>query len=281
MYEAKIITDAGNTVGFGHSWNNVFKIEPLSGVDIDINTSQGFQQIGNTIESLGVGGLSRSISGVYYGNSKNEALSMLQNLPIFTQGKLYIEDKYYCDITVKKTPEVKRKGTFYEFALMVYCRTPFWYSSDVYEYDMGEWQKSFSFPTSYDSHIYATKNASVFIDCYNPGAYKAEPKIVFKADATVTNYGLLNAQTLEYIKLNDSILPGDIVTIEKRNGQLYVERLRSGVTTDIFSTLDEDSDLYWLNVGQNILRMTADTNVSNLVCLVSFSPVYMGVADVV
>lgn len=279
MYKARIITDAGREIGFGTDYYNVFSIDPLSGTDVEIFTSQGFQQIGNTIEGMGVGGLTRTISGVFYGNHRDEAFSMLQSLPIFTTGRLYIDDEYYCEIAVKKTPEIKRKGTFYQFAFQVYCRTPFWYSAQISEYEMGAWQKLFSFPASYDSHIYAQKDASAFVSCFNSGAYKTEPTIVFKSDSTVTGYGLLNAVTNEYIRINGTLLQGDIVTIGRRQGQIYVERERDGEVEDIFAELDEGSTLYWIEVGENILRMTADTHQSSLQCVVSYSPVYMGVLD--
>lgn len=280
MYNAKLITDNGDIVSLGYEYGVLFDITPLSGVAVDINSSQGFQQIGTTVESMSVGGISRTIKGVFLNKSLAEAQSILDLLPVFTKGKLYFEDIYYCDFAVSKTPTFVQKHNKTSFTMMLYCQTPFWYSAEEHKYEMGVWRKLFSLPTTYDTHIYADKDANAFVDCYVNGNTKVAPTIRFSADSSVVNYGLMNAETQEFIKFNDTLLNGDVVDVYRENNKLYATRTRAGVTTDIFYALDEDSSLYWLNPRNNILRAIADSNVQNMQCVVSFRDAYMGVLDV-
>lgn len=281
MYNAKIITDKNAVVGFGWKYGSIFDIDPLNGVAVDVDTSQGFQQVGTTVESMGVKGLSRTIKGTFHAGRRAEAESMLNNLPIMTTGKLYFNDEYYCNIYVSKTPTIVRKGNHYSFSLMVYCNEPYWYKAESTSYDMGDWVKQFILPASYDSHIFATRNANVFVDCFNHGSVKTSPVITFTASSTVTGFGLLNAETLEFMKLNTEIRSGDIVRVYRKNSRLFVERTRAGKTDDIFEYLDETSSLFYLYPGSNVLKMTADENVAGLQCNVSFESAYVGVLDYV
>ena len=205
---------------------------------------------------------------------------MLANLPIFTRGKLWFNDEYYCNIVVQKTPAITKKKNKVVFTMMVYCNTPFWYGKQKNAYSMGTWTKAFSFPTSFDSHIFAERNAGAFIDCFNYGSVDATPTIVFTASSAVTNFGLINANTLQYIKVNTTIQQNETVTIYRDNTRLYVRRTDGNTDEDIFEYLDEYSDLFWLRSGSNLLRMTADVNEAGLQCVVSFENAYMGVIDV-
>lgn len=281
MYNARITTDNGMSFGFGPAYGSVFDISPLSGSDVNIATSQGFQQIGVTIENQSVGGISRTIRGVFI-DGKNTAImqSMLESLPVFTRGRLYFNDQYYTDIVFKKTPSiVKKQNGKTSFSMMVFCADPFWHLVEDVAYNIGDYTPMFEFPILYDEHIFAQKNPSSFVDCYNMGSVKVPFLLRFTCDASVENPGIVNANTLEYIKINRTILLGDVIEIYRENGRLYVHLTRNGETSDIFSSLDEDSDLFWIYPGENIIRLTADDALESLVGVVSFNPAYMGVLD--
>ena len=56
MYEARFETEDGRSFRFGYPYGSVFSIDPLSELDVALSTSQGFQQVGVTVESADVGG---------------------------------------------------------------------------------------------------------------------------------------------------------------------------------------------------------------------------------
>ena len=279
MYKARIVTNSNKSIGFGPEYGSVFDISPLSGSDVKINTSQGFQQIGVTVESQSVEGISRTIKGTFIGSDYSVEKSMLDVLPVFTQGRLYFNEDYYTDIVIKKAPTIIRRGRKVTFTMMVFCRDPFWYSVDGAKYDIGVYTPVFRFPTSFDSHIFAVRNPSSFVDCYNSGSVRVPYTLSLTCDSTIENPGIINANTLEYMKLNFTMTAGDRISVYRDNGRLKVVLNRQGEDSDIFYSLDEESNMFWINPGENVVRLTADTGLSNLYGGISFNPAYMGVID--
>lgn len=283
MYNCRIVTDAGKSIGFGWLYDSVFDLSPLSGADVALATSQGFGQIGETLENQSVGGISRTIKGVFTnrnGSALATAKTMLDVLPVFTTGKLYFNDDYYCDIIVKKTPVIsKEKFGRINFSIMVWSANPFWYSSMESKYGIGVYVPAFHFPVTYDSHIFAIRNPDAYVDVYNPGSVKVPFKTVFTCNAPVENPGIVNVVTLEYLSFDLDLELGDKLTIYRENNRLKAELERDGETSDVFGDMDENSNLFWLVPNDNTIKVTADDGDDNLQCLISFNPAYMGVLD--
>ncbi len=280
MYNARIETDKGKTFRFGFDTGSVFDIEPLSGVDVNIATSQGFQQIGETVESQNVGGINRVIKGVFFQNALSQATELLNVLPIFTTGKLFYNDDFYCDITVKKTPVIttsnRGKTTF---SMMLFCSTPFWLGANTKSYTLGGIIPMFHFPVIYDTHQFATKNNDVFVNCYNGGITQTEFTVTFDTPAYAENFGIIDANTFKFLRLNTRLEKDTTIQVYKKNGKLRVIKISERGSEDIFSALDEESNLFELNAGDNLIRPIADTGVGNLRVTISFAEPYIGVVN--
>lgn len=275
MYNARIETDAGKIVRFGYEYGNIFDITPLSGVDVTFGTSQGFQQIGETVETQSVKGISRTIQGTFIGEDpESAARAMMRALPIFTTGKLIFDDKYFCRIHIKKTPYVHRSSAGkYTFSMMVYCETPYWLDVKGTQLAMGGYTPAFSFPTLYDIHVFGVRNDSAFTNCVNNGAIEVPFTARFTTDTETVNFGIINIYTLEHLTLNMTLTQEDSVTVSRENGRLYVQRGEE----DIFEVLDESSDLLMLHPGDNVLRMTAESGLSGLQVSISYNAAEIGV----
>ena len=76
MYSAKFESDNGLTFVFGANGGNVFDMDLGSGVSVDIGTSQGFSQIGETVETLAVNGRAISVKGVLFKDIDNQKKNM-------------------------------------------------------------------------------------------------------------------------------------------------------------------------------------------------------------
>ena len=282
MYSARIETDSGQIFNFGYDYGTVFDIDPLTGVDVDISTSQGFQQVGETVESQSVGGITRSIKGTIIKDARQTAAKMLKILLPFTAGRLYFKngnEEYFCYITIKKTPVILTDETskITRFSLQVYCHNPFWLGTTEKAYIIGGYTPAFQFPVIYDTHTFGELQSDAFVDCYNNGVAQTEFNIKFAALYTVTNYGVIDVVTLEELYFNDTLELGEIVNVYRKNGRLYAEKTVGGVTTDIFSKLADDSNLLYLKTGSNVLKATATDGLSGLQVSVSF---YEGQAGV-
>lgn len=277
MYTAKIITDAGKTFNFGYEHGTLFDIEPLSGTNVNVLTSQGTGQIGTTVENQAVGGINRTISGLVL--NKETATYLLSTLPAFTTGKLFVNDVRYCNIVVNRTPEISfKKDGRMPFTMRVYCATPFWSESQLKFKVLSGIIKMFKFPTKFNQHMFGRTIQNAFINVFNEGDVSTPLKCVFTSSATVENYGIQNIRTFEKLEFNDTLRVGETATVYFENTKLYAYKEDElGNVTQLIHAITDDSNLFLLTKGDNILKSTADVNESNLYATVSFRPQYMGV----
>lgn len=283
MYNAQFQSKDGTTFSFGLEWGTAFDVDPLSGVDVKVSTSQGFQQIGNTITGSSVEGVKRQITGIITdkSNDKQIARRMQKVFSAFTNGRLIVGDRY-CDAVVQKTPEFLRvKQGWLTFSLQIFCPSPYWMSTASTIKRLGGYIPSFRFPVNYSvPHRFGVKTASAFFNCYSAGEANVPYKAQFTALGTVRNFGLIDIYTMDFIKIYDEIIPGDIVTVGREDGRLYVrKRTADGIEQDIFAKMDESSTLYYLRAGDNVLKATAEDGEEMLVLYMEYTDAFLGVID--
>ena len=56
----KIVTDAGAVLHLGWDYDAPYFLDPLNGIDVDLKTAQGVNQVGDTVEGQSVSGVSRT-----------------------------------------------------------------------------------------------------------------------------------------------------------------------------------------------------------------------------
>ena len=87
----------------------------------------------------------------------------------------------------------------------------------------------------------------------------------------------LNVDTREFIKLNISLVAGDVLTVSTGYGEKAVKLNRGGTITDAFRYLDVDSSYLQIAVGDNLFRYSADANAENLEVSIYHNNLYLGV----
>lgn len=279
MYNAKIETNEGYIVNFGYEYGTVFTIDPLNGVDVDLNKSQGFGQIGETVVSQTVQGVSREITGTIFRNEVEIANTMMRRLSIYTRGRLFFNNDYFCDITISKTPYVSRpingKCTF---SIMVFCDTPFWKNVSISSSILKNIVGLFRFPVVYDSHKFGEKDVEHETEVINDGDMEQPIFVTFYATGEVHNPVITNSRG-EKIKLDITLQAGDIVELGTENNVLYLRQTRDNVTSDIFYALNEESNLFMVHIGSNSYKINAETGEENIIANVSFYPAHVGIID--
>ncbi len=276
MYRAKITTDAGKSFSFSYENGVLFDISPLSGATVNVGTSQGFGQIGETIQALTVGGVKRSITGKLL--NEKVAREMLSALPALSRGKLWYNDTYYCDIVISRTPEITLKKTGERlFTMQVYCDTPFWKHKDVTTYIVNGYTAAFSFPVVYDTHTFGVKTTGAFTNCINRGDVAAPIDCAFSALSDVVGYGIINAATGETLQFDDVLHAGETVSVKRHNGMVTAEKTTADGVVSVLSLMTDDSDLLSLATGDNVFKAIADDNDKYLTVAVNVRPAYMGV----
>ena len=238
MYNAKFVKSNGDVFSFGLEYGTIFDISPLSELDVQIGTNQGFQQIGDTIQTRGMKGVTRTIRGRIIGKANSLKRRMLTVFSPFASGKLYFDGKYYCNAVVKKTPAISVNDRDAEFSMMLYCPSPYWYAAQQSSYSIGRIIPAFHFPTAYTTHKFGTKNPSAFINVYNPGEDTNDFELEFYATGDVTTCGVIDINTQEFIEITTELTAGEVVRMYRDSGRLRVEMLSGGVATDIFGLLN-------------------------------------------
>lgn len=277
MYNAKIVSNNGTVLNLGFDYGIVFDITPLSGMDIDVFTSQSFQQIGESVENSSVLGLTREIYGVIIDNEKTTQEKLFKVFSAFSSGRLYVGDRY-CDFVTSKTPYISReKSGRLTFMTAIFCPYPFWLDEKLSEYTFGGVVPAFSFPVIYDSHRYSTRKPVEAINCYNKGNVKQTIEIEFSTLALAKGFGLRDNNTGKFIKINEEISGEDKVVVYQENGELKVNLIRDGVKSNIIGKLANKSTLFEIEAGDNILTPFTDVGIENLGVYLKFNPAYTGV----
>lgn len=277
MYNAKIVSNNGTVLKLGFDYGIVFDITPLSGTDIEISTSQSFQQIGESVENSSALGLTREIYGVIIDNERATQEKLFKIFSAFSSGRLYVGDRY-CDFVTSKTPYISReKSGRLTFMTAIFCPYPFWLDEKLSEYVFGGITPAFSFPVIYGRHIYSTRKPIEMTNCHNKGNVKQTMEIEFSTFASSSGFGLRDDATGSFVKVNEEISGEDKVVIRQENGELKIELIREGIKSNIIGKLADRSTLFELKTGDNVLTPFADDGVANLNVYVKFNPAYTGV----
>ena len=280
MYTAKFENSNGKIFYFGYKYGNIFDIDGLTGLDVSVSMSQGFNQVGETVENLSIGSNMLEITGRLLGEATESKRKMLSVFAPFQSGRLTFENKYFVDCVVKKTPLITVETKDPKFELVLTAPYPYWQKVTLNSFAVGDYAPAFSFPVNYATpHIFGIKNPSAFINCVNGGEVEAYYKLEFRSKTTTVNPQIINVETQEFLKLNTTVTSDDKFTVYRLGGRLIVEKETSGVITDAFSVLDEDSDLMYMHVGNNLIKADADSGADQLITTITFNDAVVGVYE--
>jgi hypothetical protein len=117
-----------------------------------------------------------------------------------------------------------------------------------------------------------------WLNAVNPGALAVPFTATLKSDGAVVNPCVLNIVTGQSIRILTTLTPGQVIEIYRTTtDKLAVKRTEDGTEENIFSLLDEDSDLLELAPGDNLLKATADSGETSLQATVRFYPMVSGI----
>lgn len=276
----RIVTDAGISLDIGWDYGLPYSLDPLTGVDVDLQTAQGVNQMGVTVERQSVAGVSRELIIHCWGRTGDaDAELLLRSLPYFTAGTLYFGDAYFCRFVVQKTPYTKQIHPYPVLDMMLFCPKPFWYELTAQIFVLGGYTPSFRLPVNYSQpHRFGVRTSVGWLNARNPGALAVPFTAILTSDAAVTNPRVENVVTGQSIGLLTTLEPGQTIEIYRTTtDKLAVKRTVAGVEENIFALLDEDSALVELAAGDNLLKATADANAANLQVTISFYPMVSGI----
>ena len=275
----KIVTDAGAVLHLGWDYDVPYNLDPLNGVDVELKTAQGRNQVGTTVEDQVVSGVSRTLSVVFWGEHKLENANFFARcLPYFTKGTMYFGDKYFTRFVLQKTPYFSSYTPDPRCELMLYSPKPFWYNLNAQSKLLGGYRAAFSFPVCYDSHQYGIRQDGAAALLRNEGSLSVPFTATLQCDSPVVHPKVVDMDTGAFIGFDLTLQPDDRLEIYRSTSdRLACSLTHEGTTTNIFSALDEDSTLTELKPGDNVLSMQAESGSGYLQAAVSFYPMEAGI----
>ena len=275
----KIVTDAGAVLHLGWDYEAPYWLDPLNGVDVDLQTAQGINQIGTAVERQSVSGVSRTLTVVFWGGKALETAKLFtRSLPYFTTGTLYFSDRYFARFVVQKTPYFSSYTPDPRCSLMLYCPKPYWYDLTAVSAVLGGYQPAFRFPVCYDSHQYSIRQDGEAAVLRNTGSLPVPFTATLQCSMQVQHPRVVDLHTGAFIGFDLTLVPGDVLEIYRSTSdRLACTLTHEGVTANCFAQLDEDSTLTELQPGDNVLSMQAESGASYLQAAVSFYPMEAGI----
>lgn len=274
MFEAIFEADNGKKFVFGQNGNAWFGMDIGEGVAVELGTSQGFSQVGETVETQSVGGRTINVTGQLYGNIVERKNTLRNVCAPFTSGRLVFQKAYYIRVYVKAPPTfsaVKNNGLF---TMQFFAPFPFYRDINEKLYYIGAVIPQFRFPVNYGTpHRFGTRQAARYTNIVNTGDVKIPFRAYLQSDGTCTNVTITNLKTFAFLKLNGVLNAGDSVEIYwNDDNDLRAELTSEGVVSDIISWIDEESSLFELEVGDNLISANDDEGGVSLTARFAFSP---------
>ena len=169
------------------------------------------------------------------------------------------------------------------FTVDLICPNPYWTDVELNKKQIALWKGDFHFPLVIPQNkgiIMGHREPSLIVNVTNTGNVKSGMIIEFKAKGTLKNPSLFNVNTREFIKINKSMVAGEKITINTNVGKKKILQELNGVTTDILNYLDiigGGDTFLQLDVGDNLFRYDADSNLDNLEVSIYYNNNYLGV----
>lgn len=273
-FEVVFEADNGKKFVFGRNGNNYFGMNIGNGVEVKLGTSQGYSQVGETVETESVGGRPIDVTGEMYGNIVERKNALRNVCAPFVTGRLVFQKKHFIRVYVKNAPSfspVKNNGLF---KMQFYAPFPFFFDLNENHSNIGVVIPQFRFPVNYGvPHRFGTRSIARYTNVVNSGDVRVPFRLHLLSSGICSNVTITNLKTFAFLKLNGILNAGDTVDIYRDNDNVVRAELNSGgVVSDIVGWIDESSTLFELNVGDNLIAANDNEGGASLVVHFYFNP---------
>ena len=203
--------------------------------------------------------------------------------PTQTPGTLIYENDY---ISVK-TPAypanaadfTERLKNFNTAEIVFRCPSPFWEAIEPAAPEAIAYTGSgFMFPFSFDEdNDYSIQFSAIADQVTIDNAGSAMTPIIMTITGPAVNPAVTNQTTGETIRINTTLLQGDVLTITTTPGKKSVKLTESGVTTDAFALIDLDSVFFQLLPGSNVITYDSGNSSDETRVTIQYTPRFVGV----
>ena len=283
------INERGESVEFSHvSIYHTNQISGLSDIYNAIYSINSMGQDGDTYLGSRIESREIEVVGKINERKKDFMQNHRRNLNHILNPQLsgmlvyeYGDFKRVIDCKVERLPYPAEKVILQDFIIQFVCHNPFWRKENETRNDIATWVGNFEFPEEIpmvEGWEIGYREPSLIVNVFNEGDVQSGLRAEFRALGVTSDPMLLNIDTGEFIKFNNiNLVAGDVLFISTGYGKKEVTFLHNGVISDAFRYLDEDSSYIQLEVGDNLLKYEAGSNLENLEVSIYHDDLYTGV----
>ena len=273
----RYVNDNGDSITFDFAGG--YLINKPTGIDtvsVSLSQAKGINQTGATIQSRNVQPRPVNITGYLVGDAqtvgKEKLLSVVRP---DIGGKLYADD-YYLNVYPTATPNIepKRWGAQFQFSLL--AAYPYWCKDDSASVALAGIEPLFRFPWNISrAYQFGRLKRELFMNVLNRGQVPVPFTAVFSASGDVEKPKITHVATGKFLVVNKSLVNGERLTVQITHDRTYVT---SSVDGDCRGALSLKSNLFQLEVGDNVLKPEAESGLDNLQVSVDFATEIVGIA---
>ena len=273
----RYVNDNGDSITFDYAGG--FLISKPSGIDtlsVSLSQAQGIDQVGATIQSTNIQPRPVTIVGCLVGDAqdvnKNKLLSVVRP---DIGGKLYADD-YYLSVYPTATPIIEPKDRLARFQFSLLAPYPYWCKDDSASATLSGIQKLFKLPCNFSkTYRFGELMQTQFMNVPNRGQVPVPYTATFIAKGEVENPKITNATTGKFLLIKKTLVSGEMLVVEITHERTYVT---SSVDGDCRGALSLSSNLFRLNVGDNVLKPEASSGLENMQVEIDFATEIVGIA---
>ena len=285
MYRLTLQNEAGNSIEF-NQLNGDFVITEIDGLnppEATINTSQIAMLDGEKFNSAKVGMRTLDIAFAIERDAERNRIELYRVVkPKRAITVYYVSDLR--DVYINGYVKSVEIGYFEQkqiCTVSILCPFPFWQAAQSVVNELSQVLGAFHFPfasTATPEIVFGYIDPLQAVEIDNGGDLDTGLVFELYARASITNPVIYDYITQEFIGINFTMQPADLVTINTNAGQKSIKLLRDGVVTNIFNTLKKNST--WLQLPANggvYTFMVGSGNATNLNVSISHNILYEGV----
>ena len=273
----RYVNENGDSITFDYAGG--FLISKPSGIDtlsVSLSQAQGIDQVGATIQSTNIQPRPVTIVGCLVGDAqdvnKNKLLSVVRP---DIGGKLYADD-YYLSVYPTATPVIEPKDRLARFQFSLLAPYPYWCKDDSASATLSGIQKLFKLPCNFSkTYRFGELMQTQFMNVPNRGQVPIPYTATFVAKGDVVNPKITNATTGKFLLIKKTLVSGERLVVEITHERTYVT---SSVDGDCRGALSLSSNLFRLDVGDNVLKPEAASGLENMQVEIDFATEIVGIA---
>lgn len=286
-----IISRTGETLALTETPFSVEEIKGFDSLDVNVVTTQGFDQDGSTPVNIYTDDRPMEIKGQIYAESTWKMQDLRDRLLDIFLPKAALEVRHhYGGVTrtirayAEKTPAftLTKVSKLQEYRVKLRATEPYWRGDRDAMVEMAGTKGQFHFPLVIPRGkgvIFGVKSKSKIASVPNRSAIRTGMEIIFTARGNVTNPYVVNIYTRECIQINCGMVNGQTITVETGEEKTVTSRL-NGVSTDYIGRVDLEGgncDFLELAPGDNVLRYGAEEGEDYLAVKFVYATKYAGV----